>query len=967
MKVRCFKVHVSALALVVLIFASLMFLSFPFSATSAQSISKDEALEILMNDLMKPSSSFDRVAAYMLSEPLQANDIVSSDFGSNYTINNDTWFIFVDDYPSYMFGHPVRYVFMDAATGSYAIENETWWPSINYMSMWNETLGRGEVIEIYSILGGAVPEPVGNCTGTSPGDYGDAPDGQEAYWGVNGSFPTLFSTNNSKFSRPGAHTLNVGQEMLGASVTKEDCATDPNDPDNVSNMVDADSDDRIFVMIENTTAKLVFDVTVNAGAPNITRYVNVLIDFDQNGKWSGNVTGKEWAIVNMEVNVAPETNETIITQKFSWWNGSVHPSPVWMRVSLTREKVNETLFSVDGWDGSGQFQYGEIEDFFVFLMAHPAMQPAPVLPPEQQQYQQELGLLYPEWWFLWPPMRGNPPDGQPLNQSKPDNKPKPPKAQEPGPRKICCGRIPVTYHALIIQCSDDGFSDLASRKMYDVLKDQKYGVRRLGPRKRKLVDEVTTKNRIQKEIEDIKKNVKCGDRVLIYIIGHGLEKDGTWRKDGKKYPKGSILIERGGKIREVLKQEELKSWLDKIQPCDEKKDKCGDKEKCCKVAVVIEACFSGTFIDLSDPKKGIDGKGRIILTSSGAGQPSDGKPWYTIGFVKDLRDKNADTKGGGKDGKKPDGYVDVDEAHASAKDQVKRARAEGQDPEDNDQRCDCKCPPCQKPSDPSGTEKYIFPECNPVYVIGDWYPANTTLPIYVVLNTTWIDGMTIPARVPETATSVTTNGTGQIPPTKIWASAVTGAYDIIVDLNNDGLYNATIDALADNNIDGAGFIVTKTAHSPIASFSEDPETPYEDQPVTFDASTSQPGFDGANTCPITRYYWDFGDGATANETDPITHHAYHAAGTFIVTLTVYAPPSPYACPTYNPKHTTTHVKNVISEAVGGHMILPRIDKPHPLAPNILPAFLIAAVSTAITAASIATIYKGKRKARKPQQ
>jgi hypothetical protein len=226
--------------------------------------------------------------------------------------------------------------------------------------------------------------------------------------------------------------------------------------------------------------------------------------------------------------------------------------------------------------------------------------------------------------------------------------------------------------------------------------------------------------------------------------------------------------------------------------------------------------------------------------------------------------------------------------------------------------------PILKPIDTHGSLKYVFPEHDPVYVTGDWYPANTTLPIYIVNNITWTDCTSIPHRVPETVTTVTTNGTGQIPPTKIWTCAFRGAYDIIVDVDNDGLYNATTDALVDNNIDGAGFVVVLPPRSPVANFTEYPETPYVYQPVYFDASTSLPGFDGDDECPITEYHWDFGDGTTG--IGKTVKHVYNKPGDYVVTLTVYAPGIPlYIAPQYvgtNTTDTIQHVKHVLP--VGGY-------------------------------------------------
>lgn len=68
---------------------------------------------------------------------------------------------------------------------------------------------------------------------------------------------------------------------------------------------------------------------------------------------------------------------------------------------------------------------------------------------------------------------------------------------------------------------------------------------------------------------------------------------------------------------------------------------------------------------------------------------------------------------------------------------------------------------------------------------------------------------------------------------------------------------------------------------PVASFLYEPSEPVVNETVTFDASASYDS-DGS----IASYSWDFGDDTNANETKPITNHAYRAAGTYTITLNV---------------------------------------------------------------------------------
>lgn len=634
-------------------------------------IGMDEAIAILVGEIEEPASSNQRISAFMLSEPLRQGDVVSSESGGRYPIDGNTWFIFVDDAPEAFFAHATRYVFIDTRTASYEVVDETWPPRINNVSMWNaQNLNRGRLIELYSIL--ASPVPISGATSEAPaGDYGDAPDGQDAYYGVQGRFPTLFNTTNGKFGRRGGHTLKTGEETLGLAVSAEVDANDPADPDGVPNLVDADSDERAFVIVDGRKAKLAFTVSVSRNAPDVLRYANALIDFDQSGDWSLGSSGDEWVVVNLKVDVNPGTSETVISSWFSWGNKSVLASPVWMRLSLTRQKVDESLFSGTGWDGSGQYEYGEFEDYFVFLMDKP---PAP-------------GLIR-----YWPPVPGNPPGG--------DGKPPPGGGGEPpGPAKGPCG-YDIQYHVITIS-GGDSHKDLAKGtpivqdsvdRMADVAADQGYQSHgNLGPGNNSLGD-------IGNAFAQLAGAVKCGDHVLIYICGHGYKNEDL--------PGGGIALkDSGGRTQEVLKPKDgddkdnsLEDFLKKIPPCPD--EDCETAGKCCHVSVVIESCFAGNF-----NVPGVTGEGRAVVgtstdTESRATHPGGGV--YTDGLDDDLRDPQADTS------IPPDG-VDPMEAHVSARQNVQdfnRKRGTAQKPWSDPKWCECKCP-CKPGID---VDKWVWDE-----------------------------------------------------------------------------------------------------------------------------------------------------------------------------------------------------------------------------------------------------------------
>jgi hypothetical protein len=222
--------------------------------------------------------------------------------------------------------------------------------------------------------GKGAPARASALQGQAPeGDYGDAPDGsiagyEDPYQGVIGRFPTRYFTTNSRVGRPGAHALVTGQEMLGNSVTREVDVTDPNDPDGTGNLVDEDRGDdglRIgFDPSDPSTPKTIdIVVTVASGAPAVTRYVNVLADLNHDGVWQQFGTTEEWIIKNQATNIAPGSQGVAAQIPFDL---IVNASPIWIRVVLSRDPINESDFAgVGGWDGSGEFAYGEVEDHFL--------------------------------------------------------------------------------------------------------------------------------------------------------------------------------------------------------------------------------------------------------------------------------------------------------------------------------------------------------------------------------------------------------------------------------------------------------------------------------------------------------------------------------------------------------------------------------------------------------------------------
>jgi uncharacterized repeat protein (TIGR01451 family) len=107
--------------------------------------------------------------------------------------------------------------------------------------------------------------------------------------------------------------------------------------------------------------------------------------------------------------------------------------------------------------------------------------------------------------------------------------------------------------------------------------------------------------------------------------------------------------------------------------------------------------------------------------------------------------------------------------------------------------------------DAVGTRKDSYDTDDTVYVNGSGYMPSTSYYVYVVNDTTWVDRMAIPG----SPVSVASDGLGTIHPTIVWSPPLTpGRYDIVVDVNCNGLYEVGIDTLDNNDINvTAGFFV----------------------------------------------------------------------------------------------------------------------------------------------------------------
>ena len=210
-------------------------------------------------------------------------------------------------------------------------------------------------------------------------DFGDAPDGVQAGYfptfitiipGVGtwittdptGLFPSFLNTQNTSLGGFGIHHHNtpmVTEHISRSGVLptfESDSIQIDNDADNASFLMFI-----VLVSAPPPASLTIMDVHVPTGAPSGTRFVNVLMDMNMNGRWEGTSTHPgEWVISNEPVFVPPGGSTTFTSDPFGFGASEGFgriPRDWWTRATITDQPI-----SGSPWDGSGQFSTGETED-----------------------------------------------------------------------------------------------------------------------------------------------------------------------------------------------------------------------------------------------------------------------------------------------------------------------------------------------------------------------------------------------------------------------------------------------------------------------------------------------------------------------------------------------------------------------------------------------------------------------------
>ncbi len=113
------------------------------SAPSAQTF--EEARQVVLDQVVQPESLDHPVIVFALPDPLRSGDQIGPYNKEGYgpavvptTIEDDSWFFWIDDAPGARFCHPGRFVLISQATGEVTVAEHAWWPVLNGQGLWTE-------------------------------------------------------------------------------------------------------------------------------------------------------------------------------------------------------------------------------------------------------------------------------------------------------------------------------------------------------------------------------------------------------------------------------------------------------------------------------------------------------------------------------------------------------------------------------------------------------------------------------------------------------------------------------------------------------------------------------------------------------------------------------------------------------------------------------------------------------------
>jgi hypothetical protein len=118
----------------------------------SKQLTRDEAIQILINEVIQPETLDHILYAFAREIPLQQGDRTAPWLPDPlpetietfpYLVYRESqkpeWFFWIDDVPRALFQHECRFVYIDAVSGAVNVQAEQWWPVLNDASIWNSS------------------------------------------------------------------------------------------------------------------------------------------------------------------------------------------------------------------------------------------------------------------------------------------------------------------------------------------------------------------------------------------------------------------------------------------------------------------------------------------------------------------------------------------------------------------------------------------------------------------------------------------------------------------------------------------------------------------------------------------------------------------------------------------------------------------------------------------------------------
>ena len=125
--------------------SAVLFLVLASCASAPRARTFEEARQVVLDEVVQPESLDHPVIVFALPDPLRSGDQIGPYNKEGYgptvvptTIEDDSWFFWIDDAPGARFSHPGRFVLISQATGEVTIAEHAWWPVLNGQGLWTE-------------------------------------------------------------------------------------------------------------------------------------------------------------------------------------------------------------------------------------------------------------------------------------------------------------------------------------------------------------------------------------------------------------------------------------------------------------------------------------------------------------------------------------------------------------------------------------------------------------------------------------------------------------------------------------------------------------------------------------------------------------------------------------------------------------------------------------------------------------